>query len=419
MVVSGVAHAAMLVATLVAFSDTRKFDDVQESVAGRRHLGERAVADDEGRDDRQTARKARTEAPRRQGGRAPGGQAADPGSEARRADAGRAPEACRCRPSGPGICRPTRRQKPRPRPRLPRKRPPPTKPLRKRRQQQLPGPPTQRREPKRGRRADAEAKLAEEKAEAEALAKAEAEAKAREAKALAEQKLREAKAKADAQARAEAKAKAEAEAARRGRSAQEGSGRPRQGRGSQEAGRARRRAAEAGSAQAPAQDGHEVRSVPDREAAHLQGEAAAGAFDRQGGQPHRLLGAPNAAGPKLSMSQRDAIGQILKDQLHACWSPPPGIDASTNLAPRFKMQLNSDGSLVAEPVLVSSSGDVRFQALADSARRAIKRCAPYKHPRSVHAVLRRLAGLEHHLRPQGPAGLTWFRRDATLQGTCG
>ena len=190
----------------------------------------------------------------------------------------------------------------------------------------------------------------------------------------------EAKAKADALARAEAKAKAEAEA----RAEAEAQKKEADARAKAE--EAKKLAALAAEPPKPVQPKPQPKTDTKFDPSQIEKLLTSKEKPQQapstGKEVNRTasIGAPNAAGPKLSMSQRDAIGQILKDQLHACWSPPPGIDASTNLAPKFKMQLNSDGSLVAEPVLVSSSGDVRFQALADSARRAIKRCAPYKIP---------------------------------------
>jgi hypothetical protein len=44
------------------------------------------------------------------------------------------------------------------------------------------------------------------------------------------------------------------------------------------------------------------------------------------------------------------------------------------------MVLNEDGSLAAQPVLVNSSGDPLFRAVADSGMRAIRQCAPFRIP---------------------------------------
>ena len=70
----------------------------------------------------------------------------------------------------------------------------------------------------------------------------------------------------------------------------------------------------------------------------------------------------------------------------------------------------------AEPVLVNTSGDPAFHAMADSALRAIKRCAPFKIPAQYAPFYGDWQELEHHVRSPRIAGLTWFRRrrDATM-----
>ncbi|MDJ1158241.1 cell envelope biogenesis protein TolA [Chelatococcus sp. SYSU_G07232] len=91
------------------------------------------------------------------------------------------------------------------------------------------------------------------------------------------------------------------------------------------------------------------------------------------------LGTPTGNAPKLSLSQRDALGNLLKEQLASCWSPPMGA-ANANAKPQVRMKLNQDGSLMAEPVVANSSGDPAFRTLADSALRAVRRCAPFRIP---------------------------------------
>lgn len=90
------------------------------------------------------------------------------------------------------------------------------------------------------------------------------------------------------------------------------------------------------------------------------------------------LGVPSGNAPKLSLSQRDALSGLILEQLRNCWSPPMGLTASQK--PVVRMQLNADGSLVAQPVLINASGEPAFRALSESAMRAVRRCAPFRIP---------------------------------------
>jgi colicin import membrane protein len=91
------------------------------------------------------------------------------------------------------------------------------------------------------------------------------------------------------------------------------------------------------------------------------------------------IGTATGSAAKLSLSQRDALGALLKEQLATCWSPPIGL-RDVNLKPQVRMKLNPDGSLSAEPVLANASGDAAFRSLAESALRAVRRCAPFRIP---------------------------------------
>jgi colicin import membrane protein len=87
----------------------------------------------------------------------------------------------------------------------------------------------------------------------------------------------------------------------------------------------------------------------------------------------------------LSQSEIDA----LRGQIQQCWSPPAGATEDPNLIVTIRLQLNQDGSLTGEPV-VSNHGRGLFQVTAESALRAIRRCAPYKLPIAKYEVWRDL-----------------------------
>ena len=67
---------------------------------------------------------------------------------------------------------------------------------------------------------------------------------------------------------------------------------------------------------------------------------------------------------------------LLQRQLHACWAPPVGANATATV----RFSLNRDGSLAGAPTLVKTTTDAQSQAVAESALLAVRRCAPLKLP---------------------------------------
>jgi colicin import membrane protein len=189
-----------------------------------------------------------------------------------------------------------------------------------------------------------------EKEDAEALAKAEAQKAKAEAqvKAAAQAKAKaEADAKRVAEAEDKAKAKAEAEA------------------------RAKKQAELA----EKFNPGDISRLLQSREAPQSSGSAAREV------QKTASLGTAAGAAQRLNPSQRDALMGLLRDQLHRCWQAPLAATTSDKPpVPSVRVKLNQDGSLAAEPAIVNSSGDPLFRVVADSATRATRRCAPLRIP---------------------------------------
>ncbi|MEI9994963.1 MAG: hypothetical protein WDM91_10240 [Rhizomicrobium sp.] len=92
-------------------------------------------------------------------------------------------------------------------------------------------------------------------------------------------------------------------------------------------------------------------------------------------------GAMNAATADL----RDA----LRSQIKPCWSPPVGAPRPEELVVDFDLLLNADGSVARPPQLTADSAaraasDPFTRAAAESARRAIYSCAPYKLPKDKY-----------------------------------
>jgi colicin import membrane protein len=86
-----------------------------------------------------------------------------------------------------------------------------------------------------------------------------------------------------------------------------------------------------------------------------------------------LGAATGAQDAQLSQSEIDALRKRLSD----CWSPPPGIDATTKIHVSLRVLLKPDGSLAQAPVLVEATASALGPALAESAKRALLLCQPF------------------------------------------
>ena len=78
----------------------------------------------------------------------------------------------------------------------------------------------------------------------------------------------------------------------------------------------------------------------------------------------------------MTMSEIDAI----RYQIQECWTIPAGARDARKLVVRIKVFLNTDGSLAKAPEIVggNQSGDPFYRTAAESARRAVQKCAPLK-----------------------------------------
>ena len=320
-VLSGVAHVAMLAAGLFAFSSTPPFPDAQEGIPveiitanqfSEITRGEREAKETRA-DPKPRAERVAEEVERREAGEAKVDAPAPPRRPADMKVDDKPVEAAQA---------------------------PPTPPVR-------PDLEAERRvaDAKAAEAKAAEAKAAEAKA-AETRAAA-AEKAAADARARSEARAAEAKAAAESKARAEAKAKAEAEA------------------------RAQRQAAVA--------DRFDAGSIQQM----LQSKERSQSSGSTGSEVNRTaaLGTATGSAQRLNPSQRDALIGILQDQLHKCWIVPVALQSSPNPpVPSVRIRLNQDGTLAAEPAVTNPSADPLFQVAAESATRAARRCAPLRIP---------------------------------------
>ena len=85
------------------------------------------------------------------------------------------------------------------------------------------------------------------------------------------------------------------------------------------------------------------------------------------------LGVPTGRAASLTQSEIDA----LRARIQQCWNPPAGLADARDLIVVVRIRFNTDGALSADPSLSNSGSHPTFQIAAESALRAVRRCAPY------------------------------------------
>ena len=70
----------------------------------------------------------------------------------------------------------------------------------------------------------------------------------------------------------------------------------------------------------------------------------------------------------------------LRRQIARCWNPPVGAVGADAAGVRVAFSLTPEGQVEGQPQVVSSGSGPVYLAAADSAVRAVRRCAPYSLP---------------------------------------
>lgn len=91
------------------------------------------------------------------------------------------------------------------------------------------------------------------------------------------------------------------------------------------------------------------------------------------------LGSPTASAAKMSPSLWAGLDGLLEDQYRACWSYL-GLTSGKKYIPQVRVVFAQNGGLEGDPVLINPPADPALQSLADSALRAVRRCNPLKIP---------------------------------------
>jgi colicin import membrane protein len=92
------------------------------------------------------------------------------------------------------------------------------------------------------------------------------------------------------------------------------------------------------------------------------------------------LGFSEGQALRLSQSELDA----LRRRLVECWNPPVGAANVDNLKVVLRVLFKRDGSVAAPPALVAGTPSPYGPAMAESAKRAILTCQPFKMLKPEH-----------------------------------
>jgi hypothetical protein len=69
--------------------------------------------------------------------------------------------------------------------------------------------------------------------------------------------------------------------------------------------------------------------------------------------------------------------QMLQSRLASCWDVPKAVRNASGLAVTVRIRFNTDGSLARPPEVVDTIDNPAFPMMAESATRAVNRCAPF------------------------------------------
>jgi outer membrane biosynthesis protein TonB len=115
----------------------------------------------------------------------------------------------------------------------------------------------------------------------------------------------------------------------------------------------------------------------DEVAALLSKEKPSGGGAKRSSDEASLGGDKTTSGQTLSQSEMDA----LRGQIERCWNVPAGALDAQNLKVSVQFKLDRSGELEGSPEIISGGGaDGIERAAAESARRAVMKCAPYNLP---------------------------------------
>ncbi|HEY8351936.1 MAG TPA: hypothetical protein VIK87_05285, partial [Sphingomonadales bacterium] len=87
------------------------------------------------------------------------------------------------------------------------------------------------------------------------------------------------------------------------------------------------------------------------------------------------------------------LQDLIRSQIQPCWSVPAGAQSAENLQVEIRIYLHPNGALARAPEIVDTARMARddyYRVAAESARRAVQRCAPLKLPPETYDLWREI-----------------------------
>jgi colicin import membrane protein len=92
------------------------------------------------------------------------------------------------------------------------------------------------------------------------------------------------------------------------------------------------------------------------------------------------LGAPDGRDKQISASELAMIGQTIKSCVIRNWNVLSGGASAQETSVKIRLRFNQDGTFSVPPQVMNAQGGPYFQAISESALRAVHQCEPYNLP---------------------------------------
>lgn len=97
-----------------------------------------------------------------------------------------------------------------------------------------------------------------------------------------------------------------------------------------------------------------------------------------------LAGAPEGKDTRLTASQANLLGSLMKKQVQRCWNINAGADGIDKIKVEIEVKLGPDGRIQGQPKIVSRGSGPLYTDMADSAMRALLQCQAYDLPKDLY-----------------------------------
>jgi colicin import membrane protein len=99
-----------------------------------------------------------------------------------------------------------------------------------------------------------------------------------------------------------------------------------------------------------------------------------------------VLGAPEGRDQEISASEIAVLAQIIRSCVQTKWNVLGGGEGAQTTVVKLRLRFNPDGTLSAAPQIMNPQSTPFFQAVSDSAVRAVQQCEPFNLPPAKYDI---------------------------------